>query len=83
MLVQQAERHQEQPGLEPGPVGELMVDVELLDLELAGIVGRGDSVLDFELRIEDRALVEPVADAEHGARQVELRSGSSHAIGWV
>ena len=81
MLVEQAERHQEQAGLDRGPRRKLVVDVELLDLELALVVGRGHRVLDLELRVEAGAVVEAVADAEHGARQVELRVLRERASG--
>ena len=39
MFVQQSKRHQEQARLDAPPFGELMVDVELLDLELACVIG--------------------------------------------
>ncbi len=72
MLVEQAEGHQEQAALDRGPVGQLVVDVELLDLEFALVAGGSDGVLGFELGIEHSAVVEAVADAEHRARQVGL-----------
>src|SRR4029077_636683 len=40
VLIEQSEWHQEQSGLDRGPWGELVIDVELLDLELAYIVRR-------------------------------------------
>ena len=60
------------------------VDVELLDLEFAHIVGRAHRVLDLVLGVELGALIELVADAEHRARQVELRLAAIvHRVGVV
>ncbi len=72
VLVEQAEGHQEQAAAHGGPVGELVIDVELLHLEFADVAGRGDGVLDFVLGVEAGAVVEGIADAEHRARQIGL-----------
>src|SRR5580704_9564309 len=50
-----------------------MIDIELFDLKLALIVGGCHGMFDLELGIEYGSIIETVADAENGARQVKLR----------
>ena len=61
------------PGTRAYVVVQAAVDVELLDLELTGIVGRGDRVLDLVLGVELGPVIQAVADTEHRARQVHRR----------
>jgi hypothetical protein len=73
MLVQQTCRNEEQPGLKRRPGVQIVVDVELLDFSLTGIVGRSHCMLPFEFGVKARVLIELIADADYGAREIGCR----------
>src|SRR5690349_12117754 len=52
VLVEEAERHEEQPGAHRDRIVQPTVDVELLDLELAAVGGGSDGVLELVLGVE-------------------------------
>jgi hypothetical protein len=62
--VDDADRHQDQAGTQVQAAAEQAVDVGLLDLDLAGVIGRRDGVLDLDLGVEADAVGEVVADEE-------------------
>mmetsp|Transcript_15771 Transcript_15771/g.43666 ORF Transcript_15771/g.43666 Transcript_15771/m.43666 type:complete len:319 (+) Transcript_15771:950-1906(+) len=70
--VEQADRHQEETGAQAIGVVEAVLDVELLDLDLA-LVGRGcDGMLDLQLRDQLAAFVEAMLQADDEAPDVRL-----------
>ena len=73
VLVDEAERHEEQASPHRHGVIETTIDVELLHFELADIAGRAHGVLELVFGVELGALVEAVTDAEHRAGEIELR----------
>src|SRR6185437_6957194 len=74
VLVEQSERHQEQPRAQAETVAELPVEVELLDLEFTRVIGGCHGMLHLVLGVEFRAVIEVIADPEHGAREIDLRA---------
>src|SRR5262249_1897953 len=65
VLVQEADRNEEEAGAATDAVGKLALSVELLDLDFALVRGRGDRVLDLELGGHTRALVEAMRPTEN------------------
>ena len=74
-------RDQEQAELRVDAVAELALDVGLLDLDFAGVVGRGDRVLHLELADEARPLVEAIA--RRRARSGRRRPWSADDRRWT
>ena len=72
VLVEQAYRHQEQPGAKPPGRRDLVFDIGLFDGHLAAIAGRGHRMLDLELGNNLGLVVEAVLVAQHEAHQVGL-----------
>ncbi len=72
MLVRQADRHQHESRATADVIGELPLDVELLDFRFTRVVGRRDRVLDLELGGHARAIVESVSPPEDRAREIGL-----------
>src|SRR4051812_21148545 len=83
MLVDEAEGHQEQTRTQGCLVDQLAINVELLNFELARVIRGCNSVLDFVLGVELGFVVEAVADAEDGARQVGSRAAGVPALSAV
>ena len=73
VLVDEADRHQEQAGAATQARLELAFEPELLDFRFATVVGRGDGVLPLPLGDHLRLVVELVLHADHGALHVDVR----------
>src|SRR5882672_721737 len=73
MLVNEAKGQQEQTRTQRGPVGQLPVDVKLLDLKLARVLRRGNGVLDLVLGVEFGLTVEAIADSKHRTGEIRRR----------
>ena len=71
-LVENSHRHQEQTGFQALPGAPVVFDIGLLQFNLTRLAVARERMLDFQLAVETKTIVEFVTEEQHEAVQIDL-----------